>query len=1371
MAKFAAGTTPESTFKHDMQIYCIAFVGLGTFSWIATAGFFACWVLVGELQARSARVRLFGALIDRRMEWFDQRKDGTGAMTTKLQSFVLDLQEAASQPLGMVLRDLTTALASLGLALNQSWKLTLVIISTLPITALVVPYISRKVQPAIDKQIEVLSDAAKHITNSFSVIETVKCYNGQGVENWRYAALLKLAQEYYCRQVNWSALQTALLRVVALGMFVQGFWYGSTLVEGTEGASMAGPIMTAFWSCVAATGALMQIMPMLISLEKGKVAGHRLRMLMAATTSDPTSSQDRGRDAPDTCVGDIAFEKVHFAYPSRSQQPVLRGVDLFFAAGDLTFIIGKSGSGKSTIGQLLMQFYDPSGGKITLDNISIQHLDAQWLRSNLLLVEQTSVLFNTTLHENIALGSKTPKQITSRDVEESTKFSMVHEPILKMSDGFQTQVGAKGGSLSGGQRQRVALARAKIRDPSILVLDESTSALDYINRIAVMDAIRKWRKGRSTIIITHDISQILPNDFVYVMKDGMVVQSGFRKAMEEVEGSPFQDFVLTPKKSSNKRKTILNEMILPVLHEAAVLDSDEEDSDLESEISRIDKLPPLPATEEDPLDWYLDTPTDKRKSRWGTPLFGMGMAGNRQSMAMPSLGAPMWSVMPNNRMTNVFGTNTFGVPNMRLRNESVISYHSEHEASFPIEDRRSSMTTFELGAALAKRISRQSFARPKSVFVTLKRPTDRLADPWKEAKGMEPEEEDAFQRATITVWSICRTVWPCLAPYERFTLFLGFLATLAFAASTPLFAFVFSKLLDTLYNPTDRKARALKWSLAILGVAIGDAITIFVSTSNSQCVAQAWVNELRRKSLKTILEQPREFFDKDENAVSKMTENLDHHAEMMQHILGRFVGSVLKVVVMVVVAVAWSFVSCWKLTLVLLATTPVLLLVTTALSGVGAAMEKNKQDAIEHAGSIFAETFASIKTVRTLTLESHFEKKHTTAADNVLKEGIREGIYVGVFYGLSQSILLFIIALIFHYASVLLRQKAYGLDSILQVLTLLLMSVSTATMILATIPQFSVSQEAASRVLRLAELPPENYEHEGQLQLQSVGDVDFSDVQFRYPTRPDHLVLKDLSLHIPAGSCISLVGTSGSGKSTLAAILLKLYQTSGSKFKPSALDLTLSNRSLHQASTIALRNLVSIVAQTPTLFPTTISGNIVYGLRATDPRNSAVNVRAAASSAGIHEFIASLPLGYDTLIGDGGMGLSGGQAQRLAIARALARHPELLILDEATSALDVESASLIRETVQRLLRESRQLGAKPLTVLIITHAREMMAIADRIVMLDQGRVVEEGAYEELLARDGGRFAALLRGEAWDEDVRRTNRRSVMMMKRASGVNF
>jgi ATP-binding cassette subfamily B (MDR/TAP) protein 1 len=1261
-------------------------------------------------------------------------------------SFIVDLQDATAQPLGLALRDLTTALISLGLALHQSWKLTLVIISTLPIIIIIVPLISRKLQPAIDRQIEALSDAAKHITNSFTVIEAVKCCNGQGVENWRYAALLKLAEKYYNRQVNWSALQTGILRAVALSMFVQGFWYGSTLIDSVGGANAAGNILTAFWSCIAATNALMQVMPLLASLEKGKVAGHRLWLLMGTKTLDTARSPTQ-RKIPSACKGDILFKKVQFAYPSRPQQPVLRGVSLFFGAGDLAFIIGKSGSGKSTIGQLLMQFYQPSGGKITLDNISVEDIDTHWLRSNVLLVEQTSILFNTTLQENITLGSKAYQQVSLADVIEATKFSMVRDPVEEMPQSFKTRVGSKGSGLSGGQRQRVVLARAKIRDPPVLILDESTSALDHVNRLAVMEAIRKWRKGRSTIIITHDISQILANDFVYVMKDGQVVQSGYRSAIEEVEGSPFQDLTQMLEGSSSNRCTTLNEMGLPVLPQDTVLDSDESDNG--SALSRTDKLVVPIDAEEDPLDWYLDTPTNTRKSMWVTSIPNTrARAGNGESMVMSSFVTPLWSIMSSSRMTNVFGSNAFRMSNVRPRSPSVSSQRSQRTTP-PAEETRVSHESLDLSQKVTKPLSVSASAWPKPVIVLPKTPIAETPMPVKQ--DVIPSKLESTELANgdvvfCSIKAVLATVWPNLSRWQRLRLLIGFVATLLFAASTPLFAWVFSKLLNTLYDPIDRKEKALKYSLAILGIASGDAITIFISTSNSQCLAQSWINQLRRKALSAVLEQPREFFDRDENAPSKMAECLDHHAEQMQHILGRFVGSFLTVIVMVTIAFSWSLVSCWKLTLVLLAITPILLLVTRGLSIFGAIMEKRKQDAIENANTIFAETFTSIKAVRTLTLESYFKRKHTIASDAVTNEGIKEGIYVGVFYGLSQSIIFYVIALILHYASVLLCQKDYNLDSIIQVLTLLLMTVSTATMILASIPQLRVSQESASRVLRLANLSTKSFEHEGRSQIRSVGDISFSDVQFRYPSRPDHFVLKNMNLQIPTGACVALVGRSGSGKSSVASILLKLYQTSASRTDPSSDDVTLSNCGLHQASTTTVRNLISVVSQTPTLFPTSISGNIVYGLRANDLRNSAANVRAAATSAGIHEFVASLPEGYDTLIGDGGMGLSGGQAQRIAIARALARQPEVLIMDEATSALDLGSAGVIRQTVQRLLFESRLPGAKPLTVVIITHSKDMMEICDKIIMLDQGRVVEEGAYDELIARDG-RFARLLRGEA------------------------
>jgi ATP-binding cassette subfamily B (MDR/TAP) protein 1 len=264
---------------------------------------------------------------------------------------------------------------------------------------------------------------------------------------------------------------------------------------------------------------------------------------------------------------------------------------------------------------------------------------------------------------------------------------------------------------------------------------------------------------------------------------------------------------------------------------------------------------------------------------------------------------------------------------------------------------------------------------------------------------------------------------------------------------------------------------------------------------------------------------------------------------------------------------------------------------------------------------------------------------------------------------------------------------------------------------------------------------------------------------------------------------VSIVGLSGSGKSSIASLLLKLYPINGSSHSllspPSDnhSDITISNRSISRIHTPTLRSLIAIVSQTPTLFPATIAENIAYGLHEASLLNTRANVISAAQAAGIHEFIATLPNGYDTPIGEGGTGLSGGQAQRIAIARALVRRPNVLILDEVTSALDAESAGNVRDTISRLLAADRASlpfeggrisTTSRLTIIIITHSKEMMRAADWVCMLDRGSVAEVGTYEELVKQDG-KFASLVKGKAFGLDEARTRRRSLMMMTRRSGI--
>lgn len=1000
---------------------------------------------------------------------------------------------------------------------------------------------------------------------------------------------------------------------------------------------------------------------------------------------------------------------------------MLQGVDLSFPAGDLTFVVGKSGSGKSTIGQLVTKFYKPSQGTISFGDFSTHFIDCAWIRKNVLLVEQERVLFNTTIKENIALGRENPAHVGFEEIEEAADFSSISDAILDMPDGFETVVGSKGVALSGGQIQRVTLARARLRDPPILILDECTSALDQINRLAVMDAIRQWRKGKTTIVITHDISQIHSDDFVYVMDQGRVAEGGLRRTLSRRKGSLFRELVKSPNPSGRINRS--TGTTLTALSEADNRDASHRNMGEEFRPKRLASGMPHEG----------ELSTMRQSQRWaaafGTPLLSEWR--HRTSIVVPQSATIRQSVY----------------------------YQSPRTPKSPGADwgrlsRFGSPRTSHFRRSEWSKIADQPYLPPSNDL-----PQTLMKEP--DINELVQDKEPEPQYPDYTTKVILATVWPNLTFLDRFLLLLGFAAAIIFAAATPVFAWMFSHLLQTFYNPAERKTMALKYSLAILATAAGDAVMLFVAFSIIQRVGQSWVNTLRIKALARILDQPRDFFDQDENGISQMTSCLDHHAEETQHILGRFAGNMVIVVTTIIVAVTWSMVSCWKLTLVMLACTPIILIITKVLSNVAGTIEAQTADEEEHAASVFAEAFNNIKTVRTLTLENWFRTKHQAAVEAVLKTGFKEGIYVGTFFGLSQGALLFMTAIVFHYGGVLVSTHQFSLQKILQVITLLLFSISTATLTMASIPKLSACRESSSRLLRLLHLPRDSHETEGHEKIMSADDIIFRNVQFRYPSRSDTLVLCNLNLKIETGKSIALVGTSGSGKSTIAALLLKLYSTQHNAIQ-------ISGYNINDLHTPTLRNLITIVSQTPTLFPTSISANIVYGLPRSNPLNTAANVRAAAAEAGLHDFISSLPNGYDTIIGEGGMGLSGGQAQRVAIARALARRPNILILDEATSALDQESAGVIRESILRLRRKQRENEERVMTVIAITHSRDMMKMCDGVVMLDRGRVVEEGGYEELLRREG-RFAGMMRGEVWEVERERVKRRSVLLMERVSGV--
>lgn len=1336
---YATGTLDKDAFMRQQTKYVLFLTGLAAASWVFHSLDFMFWLAFGELQAKSARDRLFHGLLGKEIEWYDRRKNGIGALLPRLQAQIRELQLATAQPMGTLIVSLSTAVLSLVQAFVHSWDLTLVTLATVPLVLGLVMWMGRTMQGNLGKQQEKLLEAQKFSTNALGAIETVKCFNGQGIEVAKYTTSVNAAATWYAWVANASAVQMGLVVLLSVSMFVQGFYYGGVLVA--DGKINSGDVITTFFSAIGAFQAVQGILPQMIVFEKGRTAGSTLRAIMAQMETHGEEG-NKGRDgegkegllAPTTCRGNIDVKSLSFAYPSRPGTLAVRDVTLFIQGGEITFLIGKSGSGKSTISQLLMRFYTSSEGQISIDGNPLSSLDTHWLRSNITLVEQQSLLFNDTVFRNIAFGRKDYENVTREEVMAAVEFALLQLMISDMPNGLDTVVGFKGGSMSGGQRQRMALARARLRDTPILILDESTSALDHISRTLMMEAIRRWRQRKTTIIITHDISQILADDYIFLLEGGQLAQEGYRKHLERMKDTPFQGFLSGEERAAlspfDERKAAAFES---VRSGGSMLDS-------------LAELPASPGIELDPLERVL-TITEKRKTQRqsyfpnvlteGSPLIGMGAYNKGPTSAFAS---------PWMRMAAAATPQSEGSTSPRR--------HHPLDAGTPLTARSESPTSSKRWSKLLENLVDQTGklaaeARTRTIGTPRRRALRRDSDsipltgPEESLAVLEANAKPTKQVRLNSLKAIFSTLWPSLDWLGRLYLILGFWGASIHAVGSPTFSFILSKLLQTYSIPGGDKQKALIYSMAILGIAFADAAHTWAFRFFHEYTSQLWVDHIRGHAYEHVLDQPRDFFEKEENSVSRLTENLDRNAEEMRNLLGRFASLAYVAVLMVLISVLWALATQWKMTLIALAVSPYIFSVTKAFASVSEKWEGHSNDASEAANAIFTETFTNIKTVRALTLESLFLEKYIEATNYALRIGFQRSFYAGFFYGLSDSAGEFATAMIFYVGSKLVISGA-KVNDIITVFSMLIFTITNVSAILGFIPQIESSKDTAGRLLALANLPKDSHERLGDTRIVTVGDIVFEDLRFSYPSRPEQTVLKNITLRLRPGATTAIVGGSGSGKSTIANLLLDLYSTAnvpGAKVG----DLTFGGRDMKHIYTPSLRALIVPVSQTPTLFAATVTENIAYGLPDDSSYRTPENIANAARQAGIHDFITSLPSSYETLIGDGGMGLSGGQAQRIAIARALVRKPSVLILDEATSALDVESANLVRHTIKSLIDNNH---APAMTVIIITHHRDMMEIAERIVVLDQGRIMEEGSFEELMGRNRA-LVNLLSGGEWD----------------------
>lgn len=994
-----------------------------------------------------------------------------------------------------------------------------------------------------------------------------------------------------------------------------------------------------------------QVAPFITVFSNASSASEKLFDTIARQPPIDATEQNEGLKQSEI-EGEIIFEDVSFSYPSRAEVPVLQNVSLNIPGKKMTGVVGLSGSGKSTIAALAERLYDPSSGKVLVDGIDLRELNLSNFRGHVALVEQTPSLFNRSVLENIAhglvgsarpehqelqeallngelsklaedarnggdldiLASKSPALETIvRLSREAAEMVGASEYIVRLQYGYATTVGPGGNQLSGGQKQRAAFARAVVRNPSILILDEATAALDSASEARIQAAMDKFSANRTTIVIAHRLSTIKNADNILVMeRGGKVVEQGSYAALMEKDGV-FASLVKLQSLSAEENE------ITP--RQSATRDSD-------------------------------DTKTEK---------FSVGE----------------FSSQNDNETSPPAEDNAPG--SAPMANEST----KDGDRGF--------LATF--GAILG-------FARPQWLFIML-----------------------------------------------------GVFASTIVGGSHSGEAVIFGNVVSRLNScrlPDEIRASASLFGGLFFGLALLEFFANVISTASFGWISERLLYKTRVLSLRSLLNKSLHWHESEGRTPGSLVSYLSADAIAMSGMTGSILGVTFSVIVNLLSGIVLAHIIAWKIAVVLLACVPVLLTSGFLRIRVQAKFAARHAQAFADSVSIAIEAVDSIRIISAFSLQVDAANTFLRSLAGPYKATLKS-ILIGNFYlALSFSIGNCVYALAYWWGAQQTSNGTYTQTQFFIVLTALLFAAQSSGQIFSLAPDISRAGVASRRVLNLILPRGEKISRIEKSIHQTTADeeekassgkspmdekdrkgvtIGLKNVTFSYPSRPDVPVLSSLSLNIPSGSFAALVGPSGAGKSTVVSLLERLYIPSAGAITLDGYDITQAPEAAPGTQESSFRDTLALVPQDTVLFSGTVAFNIGLGAR---PGHTATQeeIEEAARLACIHDTIASLPEGYNTPCGPsaGLQFFSGGQKQRLCIARALVRKPKLLLLDESSSALDAESEAKWETALEEIRKEGG------VTIVAVAHRLRTIKKADVIFVIEDGKVLDQGGHEELVGR-------------------------------------
>jgi len=511
----------------QLDLWQIALLLMVVLAFQGVVSYFRVMLFARVSEGSSADIRkaVYQKLISLPVVFFE--KSRVGELVSRMTNDIEKIYNTFYFVLAEFIRQIIILIGGVAFLAWQTPKLAGVMLLTFPVIVVGAMIFGRRIRKLSKERQEILGDSNTILDETLQSIYAVKAFTNEVFEANRYGgsndSVIKLSMKY----ASGRALFATFIITVLFGALFFVIWTGMRMVQ--AGEISAGQLIS-FVTFTAVIGAAIAGLGNFYTELVGAVgATERVREILK-TPSEVQERSQVNRPAVDI-QGNIEFENVQFAYPTRNDVPVLKGVDLSIRAGQKVALVGQSGAGKSTIMQLLLQFHKPEGGTIRLEGTNIQDFDLYSYRSHFAIVPQEVILFGGTIKENVLYGKP---DASEAEITEALRKANAFDFVSAFPEGWDTIVGERGIKLSGGQRQRIAIARAILRDPAILLLDEATSSLDAESEKLVQEALNRLMEGRTSIIIAHRLATIREVDCIYVLEGGHIVEQGTHETLSAI---------------------------------------------------------------------------------------------------------------------------------------------------------------------------------------------------------------------------------------------------------------------------------------------------------------------------------------------------------------------------------------------------------------------------------------------------------------------------------------------------------------------------------------------------------------------------------------------------------------------------------------------------------------------------------------------------------------------------------------------------------------------------------------------------------------------------------------------------------------------